>query len=145
MDDKDRILADDTLMICDGKKARGGGRGDGGLNSEIEATTTRVLIESAYFDPISIRKTAKRLTLNTDASHRFERGVDPEGTTSRSQPGRPTHGGHWRRKPGPRHYRRTPETVICLLDIPQHCQDQHVSWNRAGAERNHQLSHIRGI
>ncbi|MEZ4551536.1 MAG: phenylalanine--tRNA ligase beta subunit-related protein [Desulfobacterales bacterium] len=80
MDDKDRILADDTLMICDGKKARGGGRGDGGLNSEIEATTTRVLIESAYFDPISIRKTAKRLTLNTDASHRFERGVDPEGT-----------------------------------------------------------------
>ena len=52
----------------------------GGLNSEIEASTTRVLVESACFDPISIRKTSKALGLNTDASHRFERGVDPDGT-----------------------------------------------------------------
>ena len=80
LDDKDRILTDDTLMICDGEKPVAVAGVMGGLNSEIEETTTRVLIESAYFDPISIRKTAKRLTLNTDASHRFERGVDPEGT-----------------------------------------------------------------
>jgi len=52
----------------------------GGLNSEIENATTRVLIESAYFNPVSIRKTSKKLGLNTEASHRFERGVDPEGT-----------------------------------------------------------------
>jgi phenylalanyl-tRNA synthetase beta chain len=52
----------------------------GGLNSEISERTRRVLIESAYFNPVSIRKTAKRLGLNTDASHRFERGVDAHGT-----------------------------------------------------------------
>ncbi len=51
----------------------------GGLNSEIENSTTRVLIESACFNPTSVRKTAKRLGLGTDASHRFERGVDPDG------------------------------------------------------------------
>jgi len=52
----------------------------GGLNSEIEGGTSRVLLESAYFNPISIRKTAKHLGLNSDAAHRFERGVDPHGT-----------------------------------------------------------------
>jgi phenylalanyl-tRNA synthetase beta chain len=67
-------------MICDGAKAVGVGGVMGGLNSEIEDTTTRVLIEGAYFNPVSIRKTSKKLGLGTDASHRFERGVDPEGT-----------------------------------------------------------------
>jgi phenylalanyl-tRNA synthetase beta chain len=52
----------------------------GGLNSEIKADTTRVLIESAYFNPVSIRKTSKALGLTTEASYRFERGVDPDGT-----------------------------------------------------------------
>jgi phenylalanyl-tRNA synthetase beta chain len=52
----------------------------GGLNSEIEDDTTRVLLESAYFNPVSIRRTAKQLGLNTDAAYRFERGVDPGGT-----------------------------------------------------------------
>jgi len=52
----------------------------GGLNSEIEDTTTNILLESAYFDPVCIRKTSKKTGLNTDASHRFERGVDPNGT-----------------------------------------------------------------
>jgi phenylalanyl-tRNA synthetase beta chain len=67
-------------MICDGEKPVAVGGVMGGLNSEIEDATTRVLIESACFDPISIRKTSKALGLNTDASHRFERGVDPDGT-----------------------------------------------------------------
>ncbi len=80
LDDKERTLAGDMLMICDGVKPVAVGGVMGGLNSEIEDGTTRVLIESAYFDPVSIRKTAKRLVLATDASHRFERGVDPEGT-----------------------------------------------------------------
>jgi phenylalanyl-tRNA synthetase beta chain len=80
LDEKERKLGAEMLMICDGTKAVGVGGVMGGLNSEIEATTTRVLIEGAYFNPVSIRKTSKNLGLSTDASHRFERGVDPEGT-----------------------------------------------------------------
>jgi phenylalanyl-tRNA synthetase beta chain len=80
LDQKSRRLSDQMLMICDGEKPVAVGGVMGGLNSEIEATTTHVLIESACFDPISIRKTSKALGLNTDASHRFERGVDPDGT-----------------------------------------------------------------
>jgi phenylalanyl-tRNA synthetase beta chain len=80
LDQKDRRLSEHMLMICDGEKPVAVGGVMGGLNSEIEASTTRVLIESACFDPISIRKTSKALGLNTDASHRFERGVDPDGT-----------------------------------------------------------------
>ena len=81
LDEKERTLRADTLMICDGVKAVGVGGVMGGLNSEIKETTTRVLIEGAYFNPVSIRRTSKNLGLATDASHRFERGVDPEGTT----------------------------------------------------------------
>ena len=80
LDDKERRLEKDMLMICDGKKPVAVGGVMGGLNSEIKDHTTRVLIESAYFSPASVRRTAKRLGLSTDASHRFERGVDPEGT-----------------------------------------------------------------
>ena len=80
LDQKGRRLSEQMLMICDGEKPVAVGGVMGGLNSEIEASTTRVLIESACFDPISIRKTSKALGLNTDASHRFERGVDPDGT-----------------------------------------------------------------
>jgi len=78
LDAKERTLSEDMLLICDGEKPVGLAGVMGGLNSEIENTTTRVLIESAYFNPASIRKTAKTLGLNTDASHRFERGIDPE-------------------------------------------------------------------
>ena len=80
LDQKERCLSDHMLMICDGEKPVAVGGVMGGLNSEIEDTTTRVLIESACFDPISIRRTSKALGLSTDASHRFERGVDPDGT-----------------------------------------------------------------
>ncbi len=80
LDGKQHELTDDTLMICDAEKPVAVAGVMGGENSEISEETTRVLIESAYFDPVSIRKTAKRLGANTDASHRFERGVDPEGT-----------------------------------------------------------------
>jgi phenylalanyl-tRNA synthetase beta chain len=80
LDGKERQLTAEMLMICDGEKPVAVGGVMGGLNSEIEDGTSRVLLESAYFDPISIRKTAKKLGLNTDASHRFERGVDPRGT-----------------------------------------------------------------
>jgi phenylalanyl-tRNA synthetase beta chain len=80
LDQKERRLSDRMLMICDGEKPVAVGGVMGGLNSEIEDTTTRVLIESACFDPVSVRRTSKALGLNTDASHRFERGVDPDGT-----------------------------------------------------------------
>ncbi len=80
LDGKERELSPEMLMICDGQKPVGIGGVMGGLNSEIEARTTQVLLESAYFDPISIRKTAKKLGLNSDAAHRFERGVDAHNT-----------------------------------------------------------------
>jgi phenylalanyl-tRNA synthetase beta chain len=80
LDEKDRTLGAEMLMICDGEQAVGIGGVMGGLNSEIETTTTRVLIEGAYFNPVSIRRTSKKLGLGTDASHRFERGTDPQGT-----------------------------------------------------------------
>jgi phenylalanyl-tRNA synthetase beta chain len=79
LDQKERVLDPETLMICDGQKAVAVGGVMGGLNSEIEDDTTRVLLESAYFSPVSVRRTSKRLGLSTDASHRFERGIDPGG------------------------------------------------------------------
>ena len=82
LDMNERKLTSDMLMICDGEKPVAVGGVMGGLNSEIEETTTKVLIESAYFDPVSIRRTSKKLGLSTEASHRFERGVDPEGIVS---------------------------------------------------------------
>lgn len=80
LDRKEHTLSGDMLMICDGQRPVAIGGVMGGLNSEIEQSTTRVLLESAYFSPVSIRKTSKKLGLKTDASHRFERGVDPDGT-----------------------------------------------------------------
>ena len=80
LDQKEHQLNSRMLMICDGEKQVAIGGVMGGLNSEIEETSRRVLIEGAYFNPVSIRKTSKTLGLSTDASHRFERGVDPEGT-----------------------------------------------------------------
>jgi phenylalanyl-tRNA synthetase beta chain len=80
LDRKERILDPDMLMICDGKKPVAIAGVMGGLNSEIVNSTRRVLIESAYFNPLSIRKTSKKTGLSTEASYRFERGIDPDGT-----------------------------------------------------------------
>ena len=82
LDGKERRLDPEMLMICDGEKPVALAGVMGGLNSEIENSTTRMLLESAYFDPICIRKTSKKTGLSTDASHRFERGVDPNGTVA---------------------------------------------------------------
>jgi phenylalanyl-tRNA synthetase beta chain len=80
LDNIERKLSADDLMICDegGPVAIGGVFG--GLHSGVTEKTTNIFIESAYFDPVSIRRTSKRHILNTDASFRFERGVDPAGT-----------------------------------------------------------------
>ncbi len=82
LDSKDHKLESDMLMICDGERPVALAGVMGGENSEISDTTTRVLVESAYFNPVSIRRTAKKTSIATDASHRFERGVDPEGTVN---------------------------------------------------------------
>ncbi|GAB5409099.1 MAG: phenylalanine--tRNA ligase subunit beta [Balneolaceae bacterium] len=72
-----RKCAAGTLFICDGNGPVAIAGVMGGLHSEVSDSTTNVLLESAYFDPGSIRKTAKAQTLQTDASYRFERGIDP--------------------------------------------------------------------
>ncbi len=79
LDGKENILEPDTLMICDGKKPVAIGGIMGGLNSEVKEDTKTILLESAYFTPSSIRKSAKALGMSTDAAFRFGRGIDPEG------------------------------------------------------------------
>ena len=79
LDGQIRDLDDQTLMICDGEQAVALAGIMGGLNSEITPHTTTVLVESAYFDPIMTRLSSKRLSLSTEASYRFERGIDIGG------------------------------------------------------------------
>jgi len=79
LDSKERTMPADALMICDGDREIGIAGVMGGENTEVIDNTTNVFIEAAWFDPSSIRRTAKALSLQTDASYRFERGVDAEG------------------------------------------------------------------
>ncbi|RLB07940.1 MAG: phenylalanine--tRNA ligase subunit beta [Deltaproteobacteria bacterium] len=79
LDGMERALDRDTLMICDAARPVAIGGIMGGLNSEIQDDTSRVLLESAYFSPAGIRRTSRALGLQTESSYRFERGVDPEG------------------------------------------------------------------
>jgi phenylalanyl-tRNA synthetase beta chain len=79
LDNQERKLDSGMLLICDGEKPVGLAGVMGGLNSEIEDDTQDVLIEAAFFNPLSIRRTSKRLGLSTEASYRFERGIDMEG------------------------------------------------------------------
>lgn len=80
LDSKVRKLPKGTLMICDAKREVAVAGVMGGENSEINSSTKNILIESAYFNPSSIRKTSKALQLSTDSSYRFERGTDPSIT-----------------------------------------------------------------
>lgn len=80
LDDAGRELDPEMLMICDGEKPIAVAGIMGGLNSEVTGSTTNILLESACFNPVSVRKTARKLNMGTDASYRFERGVDPDGT-----------------------------------------------------------------
>ncbi len=80
LDGVERELSADDLLICDGETPVALAGVMGGANSEVGQDTRSVLLESANFTPQSIRRTAKRLGLHSEASHRFERWVDPEGT-----------------------------------------------------------------
>ncbi|MCP3979892.1 MAG: phenylalanine--tRNA ligase subunit beta [bacterium] len=78
LDGVERKLDADTLMIDDGEGHVALAGIMGGADSEIKDDTRDVLIEAAWFEPLSVRRSARRLQMKTDASHRFERGVDPE-------------------------------------------------------------------
>ncbi len=78
LDGVQRTLEPDMLMICDAQRPVAVAGVMGGANSEVDAHTTEVLLESACFSPVSVRRTARRLNLATEASYRFERGVDPQ-------------------------------------------------------------------
>jgi len=80
LDDVERTLDIEDLMICDDKGPLCMAGVYGGKNSGVSESTTLIFLESAYFNPVTIRKTAKRHGLSTDASFRFERGIDPEIT-----------------------------------------------------------------
>ncbi|HTH20045.1 MAG TPA: phenylalanine--tRNA ligase subunit beta, partial [Candidatus Udaeobacter sp.] len=79
LDGVERKLDSEMLVIADAGRAVAVGGVMGGEDSEISNSTTEVLIESAYFNASSVRRTAKLLGLHTEASHRFERGTNPEG------------------------------------------------------------------
>ncbi len=80
LDEMERALDEKDLMICNDSEGMCIGGVFGGIDSGIKDSTTAMFLESACFNPVYIRKTARRHGLNTDASFRFERGVDPNGT-----------------------------------------------------------------
>jgi phenylalanyl-tRNA synthetase beta chain len=80
LDEVDRTLSANDLMICNIDEAMCIGGVFGGVDSGVSESTTKIFLESAYFHPVWIRKTARRHGLNTDASFRFERGADPNNT-----------------------------------------------------------------
>ena len=77
LDQIERELHEDDLMICNNREAMCIGGVFGGLKSGVKESTKNIFLESACFDPVFIRKTARRFGLSTDASFRFERGTDP--------------------------------------------------------------------
>ncbi|HEY5014705.1 MAG TPA: phenylalanine--tRNA ligase subunit beta, partial [Acidimicrobiia bacterium] len=83
LDGIERALHGDDLLICDAERAPQAIAGImGGRDSEVDGGTTEILLESAYFEPAGIAASAKRLGLRSEASARFERGVDPNGAAS---------------------------------------------------------------
>jgi len=80
LDDKEYTLTPSDLVIANEDEAMAIAGVIGGKHSAINENTTDIFLESAYFDPVTVRKTAKRLGIQTDSSFRFERGIDPEIT-----------------------------------------------------------------
>ena len=82
LDNIERKLTDSDLLICDGKRPIALAGVMGGANTEVSEITTNVLLESAYFDPTTVRRTSKSTGLRSESSYRFERGIDPNGVTN---------------------------------------------------------------
>lgn len=85
LDSKERLLPQGTMMICDSNREVAIAGIMGGENSEVTESTKNILIESAYFNPTSIRRTSKKIQLSSDSSYRFERGTDPSNTVYAAQ------------------------------------------------------------
>jgi phenylalanyl-tRNA synthetase beta chain len=81
LDGAERVLCAEDLVIADASRPQALAGVMGGGDSEVSEETTRLLLESAYFEPRGVRRTARRHGLHTEASHRFERGADPEAVT----------------------------------------------------------------
>lgn len=79
LDEKTRVLNSSDMVIADAERALVIAGVMGSVDAEVDAATTDIFLESAYFSPSAIRRTSKRLGLSTDSSYRFERGVDPKG------------------------------------------------------------------
>jgi len=77
LDEQTIELTENDLLICDGDAPIALGGVMGGLSTEVTDRTENVLLEAAYFDPVTIRKTSKRTGIRSESSYRFERGVDP--------------------------------------------------------------------
>ena len=77
LDETERTLSDRDLMICNESEGMCIAGVFGGLDSGVTDKTTDIFLESAYFNPTWVRKTARRHGLNTDSSFRYERGADP--------------------------------------------------------------------
>ncbi|NIQ01785.1 MAG: phenylalanine--tRNA ligase subunit beta [Nitrospinaceae bacterium] len=84
LDGTELKLEPDALVIADAKKPVALAGIMGGTNSQVDLSTRTVVLESAYFDPVSVRKTSKKYGLRSDSSYRFERGVDIEGVAKAS-------------------------------------------------------------
>jgi|JI6StandDraft_1071083.scaffolds.fasta_scaffold07154_7 phenylalanyl-tRNA synthetase beta chain len=82
LDDVERKLSADDLMICNADEPMCIAGVFGGISSGVKQSTTKIFLESAWFNPVSVRKTSKRHGLKTDASFRFERGTDPDMTVT---------------------------------------------------------------
>ncbi len=82
LDGKNQVLPDNAIIISDDKKIYDLAGIMGGYKSEVDPNTKTIVLQCALFDPVLIRRTSKYLHHTTDASYRYERGVDPEGTVS---------------------------------------------------------------
>ena len=80
LDEIERTITTDDLLICDSKKPMCLAGVFGGLDSGVSQKTNTIFLESAFFDPVSVRKSAKYHNISTDSSYRFERGIDPNLT-----------------------------------------------------------------
>lgn len=85
LDEKKYTLTPEATLICDGEGAVALAGIMGGLNSEVEETTTDLVIESAYFNPGNVRATSRKYAISTDSSYRFARDVDPQSTLDASR------------------------------------------------------------
>ena len=79
LDEKERTLTTDMAVIADAERPLVVAGVMGSLDAEVEDATTNIVLEAAYFNPTSVRATARKLKLSTDSSYRLERGVDPQG------------------------------------------------------------------